>query len=372
MPTQRAPQRVVFLLTEVLAKGGIQRFNQTILDACRNIGVDCRVLSLHDSIASERSDAGSGQISVEGFAGNRSAFSLAVARTLLTDRYDRVFIGHINFLTLAIGILAMRPFHRAQIMLAAHGIEVWNGLGRARRRALARVHQILCVSRYTRERILEQAPALAADRLLIFPNAFAESWGNILPSAVGHPLPPRFILSVTRLDRGDRYKGIATVIEALGMLSDDSVHYLIVGRGSDRDFLQLIARRCGVEARVHFLGGLADSALVGLYKTCIAFVLPSGKEGFGIVFLEAMFFGAPVIAAREKGALDVVKDGETGLMVSFGNSMEIRHAIERIAADNTLRDRLCTNGKRTVSDDGLFTFANFTGRCREVFELDRP
>jgi len=42
-------------------------------------------------------------------------------------------------------------------------------------------------------------------------------------------------------------------------------------------------------------------------------VLPSGKEGFGIVFLEAMYFGAPVIAAAEKGALDVVQDGETGL-----------------------------------------------------------
>jgi len=54
------------------------------------------------------------------------------------------------------------------------------------------------------------------------------------------------------------------------------------------------------------------------------FVLPSGKEGFGIVFLEAMFFGAAVIAASEKGALDVIQDGETGLLVRFGDTVALR------------------------------------------------
>jgi glycosyltransferase involved in cell wall biosynthesis len=292
-----------------------------------------------------------------------------VADALLRGRYDRVFIGHINFLLLTIAVLALRPFNRAPTILVAHGIEVWSGIGRARRFALSRITGILCVSDYTRRRILEQAPALIADRLIRFPNALADTWGRVEPDLPAFSLPARFILSVTRLDRGDRYKGIATVIEAFSMLADDSMQYLIVGHGNDLSFLQLVAERCGVKDRVHFMTTVSDSELVTLYKECDAFVLPSGKEGFGIVFLEAMFFGAPVIAAREKGAVDVVRDGDTGLSVRFGDTIAIKEAIERIVSDTQLREHVRANGRALVIEGGPFTFASFTRRCAEVFEI---
>jgi glycosyltransferase involved in cell wall biosynthesis len=254
-------------------------------------------------------------------------------------------------------------------MLIAHGIEVWNGIGSARRYALSRIAKILCVSRYTRQRILDQAPALAPNRLTIFPNALAGTWDRVVPLAFARSAPCRFILSVTRLERGDRYKGIATVIEAFSMLEDDSLQYFIVGHGNDLSFLQLVAERCGVNNRVHFMRGVGDSELVSLYQQCEAFVLPSGKEGFGIVFLEAMFFGAPVIAAREKGAIDVVQDGITGLTVRFGDTVAIKEAIERIVSDSELRERLRASGRSMVVEDGPFTFSRFTRRCAEVFEM---
>jgi phosphatidylinositol alpha-1,6-mannosyltransferase len=365
---QNAP-RVLFLFTEVFAHGGIQRFNQTILDAATRLGIHCRVLSLNDSTAPAASHPEHRNLSVVGFSGNRRRYALAVAAELLQGRYDRVLIGHVNFLLLAIAVLVLRPFSRAPTMLVAHGIEVWSGIGWARRYALSRVDRILCVSHYTRRRILEQAPALAPDRLVIFPNALASSWGRVATVPFARSLPAHFILSVTRLDRGDRYKGIATVIEAFGMLADDSMHYCIVGHGSDLPFLRLVAERCGVRDRVHFMHGISDSELIALYQKCAAFVLPSGKEGFGIVFLEAMFFGAPVIAAEEKGALDVVRDGETGLSVRFGDTVAIKGAIERIQSDGDLRERVRANGRSLVVEDGPFTFTGFTRRCAEVFEV---
>jgi glycosyltransferase involved in cell wall biosynthesis len=254
-------------------------------------------------------------------------------------------------------------------MLIAHGIEVWNGIGRLRRHALSRTDCVLCVSRYTRQRLLEQAPELAG-RLIIFPNALADSWGRVPPVRFTSTLPSRFILSVTRLDRGDRYKGIPTVIEAFSMLSDDSMQYFVIGHGNDLPFLQLVAERCGVKERVHFMRGISDSELITLYQNCEAFVLPSGKEGFGIVFLEAMFFGAPIVAAQEKGAMDVVRDGDTGLSVRFGDTIAIKEAIERIGSDAALREHLRANGRSLVVDGGPFTFAGFTQRCAQVFELD--
>jgi phosphatidyl-myo-inositol dimannoside synthase len=208
---------------------------------------------------------------------------------------------------------------------------------------------------------------LVPGRLIIFPNALANTWGRVATAPSARSLPARFILSVTRLDRGDRYKGIATVIEAFSMLADDSMHYCIVGHGNDLPFLRLVAERCGVKDRVHFMHEISDSELIALYQKCAAFVLPSGKEGFGIVFLEAMFFGAPVIAADEKGALDVVRDGDTGLSVRFGDTIAIKEAIERIQADRDLRERVRANGRSLVVEDGPFTFAGFTRRCAEVF-----
>jgi len=366
-PSARVPPRVLFLFTEVFAKGGIQRFNQTLLEACDQIGIHCRVLSLNDSMVSIAEHPAPGAGSMAGFSGNRREFALAVTGALLRGRYDRVVIGHINFLTLAAAVLLLKPLRRAPTMLIAHGIEVWNGIGTARRYALSRISRILCVSGYTRQRILDQAPALIAERLTIFPNALANTWDRVVMLPAARSSSTRYLLSVTRLERGDRYKGIATVIEAFSMLADDSLQYYIVGHGNDAAFLQLVAERCGVKSRVHFMRGVGDSDLISLYQNCEAFVLPSGKEGFGIVFLEAMFFGAPVIAAREKGAMDVVQDGATGLAVEFGDTIAIKEAIERLMTDSQLRERLRTNGRSTVVDGGAFTFTRFVRRCEREF-----
>jgi phosphatidylinositol alpha-1,6-mannosyltransferase len=369
MTSRQIGQRVLCIFTEVFAKGGIQRFNQTLLDACDQLEVTCRVLSLNDSPATIQQDPRYKNHTITGFAGSRPRFALALAGELLRNRYDRVLIGHINFLTL---FSLLRTFHSTRSMMVAHGIEVWSGIGGMRRTALRYIDRILCVSHYTRKRILEQAPALDENKLVIFPNALADSWRRIAAAPFPGSLPGRFILSVTRLEPGDRHKGIATVIEAFSMLADDSMHYFVVGEGSDLPFLESVAVRFGVGERVHFMRGVSDSELISLYKKCVTFVLPSGKEGFGIVFLEAMFFGAPVIAAHEKGTVDVVKHGDTGLTVPFGDALAIKQAIERMVADPQLRKHLRANGLALVCEDGPFTFARFTQRWADILDVGEP
>jgi len=361
--------RVLCLFTQVYANGGIQRFNQTLLNACETLHLQCDALSLNDtqnSIAQRPKRPG---LSVFGFSGDRIGFTLAVVRALLRHRYDRVIVGHINLLTLCVMVATPLPWRRPIVLLVAHGIEVWSGIGWRRRLALSHVDRILCVSRYTRQRILEQVQDLAAQRLELFPNAIADTWGVAAAATAASPPARRFILSVTRLERSDRYKGIVPVIESLSMLDDATMHYCIVGQGNDLDFLQQVAGRCGVRDRVHFLDRMSDADLIELYRQCTAFVLPSANEGFGIVFLEAMYFGAPVIAAAEKGALDVVQDQETGLLVRFGDAVAIKNAIERLQGEPELRDRLRTAGRASVTNRGEFTFTRFTERCAQALEL---
>jgi len=367
---------VLLLVTQVFADGGIQRFNKTLLTACERLPLECDVLSLADSDRTIPRRLPESNTNVRGFGRDKIRFAWAAARAILGGGYDVVIVGHVHMLSMVAGILALRAFSGLKAMLVTHGVEVWTGLKGLRRRSLAALDRILCVSDYTRLMIHQQAPELDGARFALFPNALSESWVARQAASeatalanTGPELPQRFILAVARLMRHDRTKGIVTVIEALSMLEDRELHYVIAGNGDDVDFLRQHAARHNVADRVHFLGTVSDTRLIDLYRRCRAFVLPSGQEGFGIVFLEAMYFGAPVIAAREKGAVDVVQHGSTGLLVGFGDVIALKDAIDRVLLDASLRERLRERAQLTVTGRGEFTFDAFVARLGALLDV---
>ena len=371
------PPRALVVLSQVYADGGIQRFNRMFLAACHQLGIACEVLSLGDSEESRHLWTAPDSATVRVFNRDKTRFALSVLDLVARGGTDFIIVGHVNFLELVSASLLFRRATRPRTLLIAHGIDVWTGLeGWRPKRALAKMDLILCVSRYTRQRIQLQRPEIPEERYAIFPNALSESWLEKFtqrePIAMAGRLPTRFILSVTRLDRGDRYKGLTSVIEAMAMLADDSLHCVIAGRGNDQSFLEGMARRFGVIDRIHFAGAVSDAELASLYAESVAFVLPSGKEGFGIVFLEAMHFGAPIVAAREKGALDVVQHEETGLLVPYGDTVALCEAITRLLRDDALRARLRKNGRRLVGPEGPFSFREYTRRLGTLLEIPNP
>jgi phosphatidyl-myo-inositol dimannoside synthase len=364
------PRKLLFLFSEVFANGGIQRFNRTLLAASEHLDVRCDVYSLNDADP----PAVAANICVTGFKQRKPRFARAVLGAIRRGNYAAVIIGHVNFVELAAFALRSRILRRPAAVLITHGVDVWSGIEGIRRLAMRSVDDILCVSHYTKSMMRLQAPELADECFAIFPNALHTAWTTLdsshrrsqAPAARKFSLPSRFLLSVARLSRHDRAKGIISVIEALRMIADSTVHYVIAGDGDDRPFIELVAARLGVADRVHFLGAVTDEELHGLYDRCQAFVLPSGQEGFGIVFLEAMYFGAPVIAAAEKGAVDVVQHDRTGLLVRFGDIVELKAAIDRMLSDQGLRDRLRSEAGASVTNGGPFTFAAFMGRWSHV------
>jgi glycosyltransferase involved in cell wall biosynthesis len=370
-------RKALFLATYVYMDGGIQRFNRTFLSACERLGVSCDVLSLGDDEQSRSRWEAPKSATIRVFNASKARFAIAACGAVLCGGYDFIIVGHIHLLELVASNLTFRKIRRRRVLLIAHGVDVWSGLESWRlKHALKAVDIVLSVSRYTRDRMRAQRPELAEERFAIFPNALSEVWQQrfartelIEPSL---DLPYPFLLSVTRLDRGDRYKGLTSVIETLAMLEDTSVHYIIAGQGEDRAFLERMAGRFALTDRVHFVGALSDLQLARLYAQCSAFVLPSGKEGFGIVFLEAMYHGAPVIAARERGTIDVVCDGETGLTVPYGDTIALSYAITRVLRDDSLRARLRKNGRELVSVTGPFSFESYVRRLGNVLGVSLP
>lgn len=129
-------------------------------------------------------------------------------------------------------------------------------------------------------------------------------------------------------------KGLAYAIEAMRSLPN--VCYLIVGEGEERRALATTARAADLTDRVFFAGHIRDAAR--LLKAFTVFLLPSLKEGLPYVLLEAGLAGLPVVASRVGGIPDLIKDGETGLLVSPKNPAEIADALRFLLTNHIKRE----------------------------------
>jgi glycosyltransferase involved in cell wall biosynthesis len=128
----------------------------------------------------------------------------------------------------------------------------------------------------------------------------------------------------------------------------------------------------GISERVRFEQDLTDGELAAAYRDADLFVLPSGQEGFGIVFLEAMKFGKPCIGGNVGGTPEVITDGETGLLVPFGDEAALTAALDRLIGDSELRERMGRAGRERLLN--YFTFPRFKERLRShlIGLLDDP
>jgi glycosyltransferase involved in cell wall biosynthesis len=237
---------------------------------------------------------------------------------------DRLVCGHLGQLVVAWLAHLCNP--RLEYYLVAHGIEVWRPYSMLEKLALRRAKRILCVSDFTR-RGMQRRISLPDCQFAVVPNAldpfFADDPSD-LPEAAGHPV----ILSVTRLDSREQYKGVAHLIEALPVVREavPGARLRVVGAGDDLPRLKALAGQRGVADAVEFSGFVDDQQLRDAYRDCTLFALPSSGEGFGIVFLEAMARGKPCLGARA-GAIPEIIDQSSGMLVDYGDVTQIAAAI---------------------------------------------
>jgi rhamnosyl/mannosyltransferase len=161
------------------------------------------------------------------------------------------------------------------------------------------------------------------------------------------------------------YKGFDVLIRALQRVNADLV---IGGRGPLTESLRQAARDAGVADRVHFAGFIPDDELVAYYDACDIFCMPSTAraEQFGLVQLEAMNCGKPVVATRlGTGVEYVTLDGLTGLVVEPGNVESLVQALNRLFADPALRARLGAAGRQRVAD--VFSLRQMIDRTVAVY-----
>jgi glycosyltransferase involved in cell wall biosynthesis len=296
--------------------------------------------------------------------GRKLWLALRFAATLIRYRGAVVLCSHVNLTPLC---LAMSLLHLlAAYAVMGYGVDVWFPVSWLKRRGLRRAAAVLSISSYTTQRLVK-VQGVQPSRIHLLPYGYCGDKETRAPAPPTEGRSPS-VLTVTRLDATEAYKGVDTVIGALPQIlcRYPSVHYTVVGSGSDQERLQALAGELGVGDHVSFRGLVPEEQLAGVYAECDIFVLPSEREGLGIVYLEDMAHAKPVVAARAGGVPEVVIDGQTGLLVEYGDVEALVGTLLVLLGDAALRTRLGNAGHERLTRH--FTYEQFAGRLRDALD----
>jgi len=346
--------------------GGIARIARAFAAAMSRHALErgrtVEIHTLHDRPGDEASGYFDATARVHAYNSHRLHFAAAVMSAVRSASAELVVYCHLNFAPLSAA--TSTPY-----VVLCHGIEAWDRLAHHRRAALRGANRVLAVSNFT-GRMVAGVQGVDRRRIRTLWNCLDPLWANSIEDRKA-PVAGPYVLLVSRLGAAEEQKGVGHAV--LGFAEAVRRQHLapdwrlvIVGDGPARPATEALARDAGLGDRAIFLGSVDDGILRAMYRECEVFLLPSGKEGFGLVFLEAMAYAKPVIAAAAAAAPEVVADSKSGILVPYGDPDAIGHAIVRLARHPEARAELGREGRRRL--EMYFTYSRYAERV--AMEID--
>ena len=269
----------------------------------------------------------------------------AIRRLTSRRQYDVI---HVHWpLPLALLGWAAQRGGRPPIVTTFYGAELRLGFRRFLAWAARRAARVIAISSYTAAALRE----ITNVPIDVIP--YAASLPPARPNADADREPVPTVLFVGRLVER---KGVTHLVEAVAQLADRRARLVIVGDGPERPRLEARARELGIADRVEFRGRISDADLRTAYQRAGVFVLPAvldsrgDTEGLGVVLLEAMNYGVPVIASNIGGIVDIVVDQETGLLVPPADAAALASALDSVLRDPARSRRLGEAGRRRLTE----------------------
>lgn len=258
-------------------------------------------------------------------------------------RKQIIILSHINLLLVAKLISILSP--KKRFILFAHGIEIWGKLSPWKVDFIRNNVEVWAVSNYTKQKLID-VHQLSPEKIKVLNNSLSPF--SLLPHQFEKPnyLVERYnidinkpiLYTLTRLSAFEKYKGYDTVISALAKLKATGTEftYLLAGKceSVEKDRIERLIAEYNLESSVKLIGFIADEELSDHFLLADLFIMPSKKEGFGIVFIEAAAHGCQVIAGNIDGSTDALLNGELGQLINPNSEEEIINAIQK-AINNT-------------------------------------
>lgn len=363
--------QIIGLFPQLLGPGGVQEAGrQTALALAQftaQLGWLTSLLSLNDPPQVQSLQASQGEITFRGYARSKLKFVLSALEQSGKD--GRVVLAAHPHLAVPAAIMKWKSPHMKTVVIS-HGIEVWKPLPLVRRRALLAADLVLAPSSDTAER-LKQVQGVSPSKIRKLSWPLSPSFLRLADACSQLVAPPAlptgpFILTVGRWAASEQYKGADDLICAVAQLQANfpGLKLVAVGGGDDLARLRSLSSQLGVPDRVHFLEGLSREELAACYARAEIFALPSAGEGFGLVFLEAMAFGRPVVGAACGGITDLVEDGVNGLLVPPRDPDRLAKALDHLLRNEAMRSELGRHGRELVRRK--FSFEVFQQELKQI------
>jgi glycosyltransferase involved in cell wall biosynthesis len=162
-------------------------------------------------------------------------------------------------------------------------------------------------------------------------------------------------------------KGIKYLIKAMKIIrqKNEDARLMLIGDGEERAYLENLVKELNLKNYVKFIEKVQNENVPEYMVTSDVFVLPSLSESFGIVNLEAMASGLPIVTTKVGGLPEVVKDGENGFLVEPKNPEQIAEKALLILEDDELRERISRNNKEEVRE---YSWESVVERLEEIYQ----
>ena len=206
---------------------------------------------------------------------------------------------------------------------------------------LKKCDSILCVSAFTRQHMITRY-ALPPEKMFVFNNCLDPFLNAPVEKAVAMKLRKNYglnesdkvVFTLTRMEPDERYKGYDRVIEAMFQLKQScpQLRYLIGGSymSAEKLYIEQKINEFGLEGKVLFTGFIPEEDLARHFVMCDYYMMPSYNEGFGIVFIEALYYGLPVVAGNKDGSVDALEQGKWGQLIDPLDINAIKMALESL------------------------------------------
>lgn len=326
-------------------RGGIASVMRMTARVLQQLGASTHAVSYLD--ANHQLADGS---SVAGADGSKLGFAAKVGWTSL---------GCGSFAYDSAGIARAHPRWRsnARCIVWMHGIEAWEGMAPHNRRVLERAKLVLVNSNYTLARHQRIHGPLPNAKVCLLATEDADE-----PAARAELGEPPAVLVLSRLDASEAYKGQAELIASWPAVRQNvpDARLIIAGSGTGLEALRETARRSPASAQIEFTGFVPSDRIADLWRQASVFAMPSRGEGFGLVYIEAMRQGIPVVASIHDAGREVNLHGQTGFNVDLDDPRDLACTLTTLLRDAHLRRTLGMNARQIWRE--RYTFDAFAAR----------
>ena len=333
-------KRILFLSLRIFsATGGIEKvcriLGKVLFEKTFSGNCNLEICSSHDLNRQAINNAYFPSDYFWGFGNNRLKFLYwAFCKGI---KSDVVILSHINLLPF--GWIIKRFSPNTKLLMLAHGIEVWSLPLGIKKKMIGSCDQILCVSQFTKDEMIKLHGGDSKKYRVL--NNCLDPFLPILTKQIdktelrikyGFKPFDKILFTLTRIDATERYKGYDRVLQGMALLIKEmpDLKYIIGGSYDkiEKNKIDVLISELGLKDNVVISGFIPDEDLKDYFLMSDLYVMPSYNEGFGIVFIEAMYYGLPVIAGNKDGSVDALLNGKLGTLIDPMDIEALKNAIE--------------------------------------------